>query len=65
MQFYIEKKTNQEYPLSFGNTRVISITLHLCCVKYFQKTDFTDDEPNNSKSKMTKADTFLFFDGRM
>lgn len=61
MQFYIENKTNQEYPLSFGNTTVISITLHSCCVKYFQKTDFTDDEPNSSKPKMTKADTFSVF----
>lgn len=36
-------------------TEVISITMHSCWVKYFQNTDFTDDKPNSSRSKMTKS----------
>lgn len=57
----MKNKTNQEWPLSFGNRTVISITLHSCCAKYFQNTDFTDDKPRSSRSNMRKANEFSVF----
>lgn len=42
--------------MSFGNTVLTGITLHPCYVKYLQHATFTEDKPNSSRSKVTKAD---------